>query len=237
MNKPAAKEPSMDEILSSIRQIIADDDASAQTEGVSLDDAGAADDSSETDAPADEGLPSFDAFLADDAPEAVVPDEPEPEPAPEPEIAASEEDEADALALSLDQVIEAEQGGEAEADLPELPGDDAGTDEAFSLPDDVAFIASETDEPEPDFSASTMPDPKLSADIADTLLDKTAQAAAADAFSKLGVLSLGAGSQTIEGIVKELLRPMLKSWLDENLPAVVERLVEREIERVSRGGR
>jgi uncharacterized protein len=36
-------------------------------------------------------------------------------------------------------------------------------------------------------------------------------------------------------VVSELLRPMLKSWLDENLPEMVERLVRAEIERVSRG--
>jgi len=34
-----------------------------------------------------------------------------------------------------------------------------------------------------------------------------------------------------------MLRPMLKSWLDDNLPSLVERLVRSEIERVSRGGR
>lgn len=39
-----------------------------------------------------------------------------------------------------------------------------------------------------------------------------------------------------ESMIRELLRPMLKEWLDENLPSVVERLVEKEIARVSRGG-
>jgi cell pole-organizing protein PopZ len=38
-----------------------------------------------------------------------------------------------------------------------------------------------------------------------------------------------------EDVVRETLRPMLKSWLDENLPDVVERMVEAEIERVTRG--
>jgi uncharacterized protein len=40
---------------------------------------------------------------------------------------------------------------------------------------------------------------------------------------------------TLEDVVRETLRPMLKSWLDENLPDVVERMVEAEIERVTRG--
>ena len=43
------------------------------------------------------------------------------------------------------------------------------------------------------------------------------------------------GSDASVGIVQDMLRPMLKSWLDENLPVVVERLVRAEIERVSRG--
>jgi catecholate siderophore receptor len=44
-------------------------------------------------------------------------------------------------------------------------------------------------------------------------------------------------SRTLEDLVNEMLRPMLKSWLDENLPALVERLVRQEIEHVSRGRR
>jgi cell pole-organizing protein PopZ len=40
---------------------------------------------------------------------------------------------------------------------------------------------------------------------------------------------------TLEDLVKEMLRPMLKTWLDDNLPSMVERLVRAEIERVSRG--
>jgi cell pole-organizing protein PopZ len=39
----------------------------------------------------------------------------------------------------------------------------------------------------------------------------------------------------IERLTREMLRPMLKSWLDDNLPTVVERLVRAEIERIARG--
>ncbi len=42
---------------------------------------------------------------------------------------------------------------------------------------------------------------------------------------------------TLKDMSRDLLRPMLKSWLDENLPALVERLVKAEIERVVRGGK
>jgi cell pole-organizing protein PopZ len=46
--------------------------------------------------------------------------------------------------------------------------------------------------------------------------------------------SVGPDGRNLEDIVKELLRPMLKEWLDRNLPAMVERFVEREIVRLTR---
>jgi cell pole-organizing protein PopZ len=42
-------------------------------------------------------------------------------------------------------------------------------------------------------------------------------------------------ARSLEDLVRELLRPLLKAWLDENLPGMVERMVRSEIERVSRG--
>jgi cell pole-organizing protein PopZ len=45
---------------------------------------------------------------------------------------------------------------------------------------------------------------------------------------------LGDGNRTIEDLVKEVMRPMVKAWLDENLPSLTERLVRREIERLAR---
>ena len=45
------------------------------------------------------------------------------------------------------------------------------------------------------------------------------------------------GSETsIEGLVRELLRPMLAQWLDDNLPSIVEAMVQAEIARISRNG-
>jgi uncharacterized protein len=41
-------------------------------------------------------------------------------------------------------------------------------------------------------------------------------------------------STSLEDLVKETLRPMLKSWLDDNLPGLVESIVRAEIERISR---
>lgn len=55
------------------------------------------------------------------------------------------------------------------------------------------------------------------------------------AFNALQNTVLSNNARTLEDLVKEMLRPMLKSWLDDNLPNLVERIVKAEIERVSRG--
>lgn len=60
----------------------------------------------------------------------------------------------------------------------------------------------------------------------------------ADSFGRLAhTLHPPGPARTMEEHVTEMLRPMLKAWLDENLPALVERLVEAEIERIARRGR
>jgi len=69
------------------------------------------------------------------------------------------------------------------------------------------------------------------------LLSPASTAAVSSAFNSLATTVIGHNSRTLEDLVKEMMRPMLRQWLDENLPAIVERLVRSEIERVSRGGR
>ena len=66
------------------------------------------------------------------------------------------------------------------------------------------------------------------------LLSRQATAAVGSAFNTL-TETVKKHEPTLEEIVRETLRPMLKSWLDENLPRVVERMVRAEIERVTRG--
>jgi cell pole-organizing protein PopZ len=66
------------------------------------------------------------------------------------------------------------------------------------------------------------------------LLSHEATAAIGSAFNTL-TETVKKHEPTLEDIVRETLRPMLKSWLDENLPRVVERMVQAEIERVTRG--
>jgi cell pole-organizing protein PopZ len=80
-----------------------------------------------------------------------------------------------------------------------------------------------------------MPDPQLSSDIAAELLEPATNAAVRANFARLNNLALGNSGLTIEALMREMLRPMLKDWLDEHLPAVVERMVEKEISRISRG--
>lgn len=217
MNKPAPKEPSMDEILSSIRQIIADDDASAARKPA---------------VPPPAPPRSF----------APVPPRPEPMAEPEPE----------AFALSAEQILR-ETAADDEAgpgmSFNELIGSEASQPVGLVDPDDIAFdTAPEPVAPRPAPSyerprpaavshAAPLPDPRLTSDMAEQLLEPTTQSVIGRSFSKLTNLSTVGSNVTIEDMMRDMLRPMLKEWLDENLPAMVERMVEQEIARVSRGGR
>ena len=67
------------------------------------------------------------------------------------------------------------------------------------------------------------------------LMSSATSAAVDSAFNALAQTVLVHNARTLEDLVREMLRPMLKVWLDDNLPGMVERLVRAEIERVSRG--
>ena len=71
------------------------------------------------------------------------------------------------------------------------------------------------------------------------LMSAHAEAAAETAFRQLSdsLLSRATGDRTIEDMTRELLRGMIKQWLDANLPTMVEEMVREEIERVARRGR
>ena len=59
---------------------------------------------------------------------------------------------------------------------------------------------------------------------------------AATAFGQLSAsIQMPAEGRTLEDVVRELLRPMLKAWLDEHLPRIVETQVAEEVERIARG--
>jgi cell pole-organizing protein PopZ len=66
-------------------------------------------------------------------------------------------------------------------------------------------------------------------------MSSATSAAVDSAFNSLAHTVLVQNARTLEDLVKEMLQPLLKGWLDDNLPGLVERLVKAEIERVSRG--
>lgn len=69
----------------------------------------------------------------------------------------------------------------------------------------------------------------------DHLISSATDATVGQAFNLLANTVLGSNTRTLEDLVREMLRPLLKNWLDDNLPTIVERLVRAEIERVARG--
>ena len=68
-----------------------------------------------------------------------------------------------------------------------------------------------------------------------SIISANTSAAVDSAFNTLAHTVLVQNARTLEDLVREMLRPMLKAWLDDNLPSMVERVVRAEIERVSRG--
>ena len=103
--------------------------------------------------------------------------------------------------------------------------------------------AAHADEPvltlEPEPSARAEP---LAAAAEDRLISTGSASASVAALAQLvhrprdkaDEMQLGNVDRTLEDVVRELLRPMLKSWLDDNLPQLVERLVRDEITRLVR---
>ena len=66
------------------------------------------------------------------------------------------------------------------------------------------------------------------------MLSREATTAIGSAFNTL-TETVKKHEPSLEDVVRDTLRPMLKSWMDENLPGVVERMVQAEIERITRG--
>ena len=248
MNKPASKEPSMDEILSSIRQIIADDDAATPRTPPAA-------------RPAPEPVPRAAAPAEEPEPlalkpEQIIRDDEEPE-------AADVVDEAEESISFSDLIEESDTSAPPPADRPppQLVDPEDVTFEAEDDEDPMEPVAAAEPEPEPEpepappvappprmappppprptpspARAAPMPDPTLSQDMAEQLLEPTTDAAVKSTFAKLNGMSAVGSTVTLEALMRDMLRPMLKEWLDENLPSVVERMVEKEIARISRGG-
>lgn len=224
----------MEEILASIRRIIADDDTAK--------------------APAAKPAP---------APVAAVP-KPAPPPPPaaaKPPDASNSQDDIDALFASFDSPAEPEPepppppppppvaAAPAPRPAPPPPAEDvlelteamrtpapafqkidAHSDVVFSEPsgwDDEPAPAKPAARPIPASYAEVPPDRPL--------MSSTTSAAVDSAFNALAETVLVQNARTLEDLVREMLRPMLKAWLDDNLPQMVERMVRAEIDRVARG--
>ncbi|MBN8919460.1 MAG: DUF2497 domain-containing protein [Rhizobiales bacterium] len=218
MTQPAkVQEPSMEEILASIRRIIADDEAGKPPES----------------------QPVSDVVTALPAPVQGPPSPRSSGSAPAEPTAASESDIDTMLAEfeSADGKDDGDEGGDVlelteamEAARPRAPAfrtiDDSSADVVFA-----ESAPSARERPE----IATVPPRSVEQDAPSRLMSENATAAVSSAFGNLAHTVLMQNARTLDDLVREMLRPMLKSWLDENLPGIVERLVRSEIERVSRG--
>lgn len=257
MTQPAkVTEPSMEEILASIRRIIADDEAKPPPA-----------DAAKPEKAAAPAAPTKPQAINDIPPSKVAPTKPAAEkPAPPPAAksappppapaadASNNQDDIDALLAGLDAATPApedrapEPEPEPEPDVLELT-DDMAMDPTPAPPapsfhkveprDDLEFAEPPPPRPMPpppasyaplDFDAPPLPPQQ-------PILAQSTLSAVESAFNSLAHTVLSSNARTLEDLVKEMLRPMLKSWLDDNLPGLVERIVKAEIERVSRGGR
>jgi cell pole-organizing protein PopZ len=237
----------MEEILASIRRIIADDEAKPD---------GAEKPESPPPAAAkpETRVPPAKPVMKDIPPSAIAVAKPaapaaKPAPPPAPPAAASNsQDDIDAMLASLEEAT-------PEAEI--RPAQPDG--EVFELTDEMAVPEPPTPAPPPassfhkvepqddlEFAESTAaralhrqpayePPPFESAAPAPQILSRSTVSAVESAFNSLANTVLSNNARTLEDLVKEMLRPMLKSWLDDNLPGLVERIVKAEIERVSRG--
>ncbi|WP_267425870.1 DUF2497 domain-containing protein [Methylobacterium sp. GC_Met_2] len=184
------QEPSMEEILASIRRIIADDQATKPAEALP------------------EPEPDDVLDLAEVAQPVVRPRA----VAPEPEPLDFDAIDFDAPAFEPEPKPEPKPVAAAPLPPPAAP------------PQPAVQAAARPREPEPELAFEP-----------EALVSPSTDASVSGAFNLLAHTVLTQNARTLEDLVKEMLRPMLKSWLDDNLPAVVERLVRAEIERVSRG--
>ena len=248
MTQPAkVQEPSMEEILASIRRIIADDEAKppvAEKPGIPAAPA----------KPAAAAPVAKPAAMADIPPSAIAPAAkpapPPAKPAAPPAPVSNSQDDIDALLNGLDEATVPEEI------RPPLPDGDV-----FELTDDMAVAMEQAPPPPPqasfrkvepqddlEFAESAAraaaprqpafePPPFENAAPVQQILSHTTVSAVESAFNSLANTVLSNNARTLEDLVKEMLRPMLKNWLDDNLPGLVERIVKAEIERVSRGGR
>jgi hypothetical protein len=115
-------------------------------------------------------------------------------------------------------------------------GTDAEADESLPPPSAATVVWTRDSEPAMEYSEPVAA-PALPPVEEGPLMSEDAETAISVSFHSLAESMAAHGREAAERMAREMLRPMLKTWLDENLPAMVERLVRAEIQRVARGGR
>jgi cell pole-organizing protein PopZ len=199
--KGPGNDPSMDDILASIRKIISDDEARAQVSG-------AASPASQTPQPGPASTPSSPAARDDVLLLTDLVDEP-PKPAPSPPSQPAVV--PPPVAPVLPSAAPPPSMSAAKPDVPVEPSvKHPPADRSLVEPGTAGLAASAFDR-----------------------LSQAVQESVPQPVSDPGP-GVGPNGRNLEDIVKELLRPMLKEWLDKNLPTMVERFVEREIVRLTR---
>ena len=123
---------------------------------------------------------------------------------------------------------------------PAVADDSDEESEVLELTDPVAVEPKARQEPrvEAPKAVESAPAPTRSEKKPALVSPKTTEASRSSlaALSALIVQPEVAGSDTLEGLVREMLKPMLADWLDAKLPDMVERLVAQEIARITARG-
>jgi hypothetical protein len=120
-------------------------------------------------------------------------------------------------------------------ELTESMAEPAPTAASFQTIDGQPDVVFADPAPEPPRPVDETPHRPLAPPPGPSLISSSTSAAVDSAFNSLAHTVLVQNARTLEDLVREMLRPMLKAWLDDNLPGMVERIVRAEIERVSRG--
>ena len=119
------------------------------------------------------------------------------------------------------------------------PRDLPPSDEVLELSERAPFPAAEALPPRGPRVDPVPSPPPAAAPRAEAILSPDAAEASRgplEALSRMVVKPEVAGGDTLEGMVREMLRPMLRDWLDAQLPGIVEAMVAKEIARISGRG-
>jgi cell pole-organizing protein PopZ len=132
----------------------------------------------------------------------------------------------------IDAMLGDDRRRPAEAPAPPPQEDVLELTEAMAEPEPTTANF-QTIDGQPDVVFADAPSPPPPA-VDRSIISANTSAAVDSAFNTLAHTVLVQNARTLEDLVREMLRPMLKAWLDDNLPSMVERIVRAEIERVSR---